>query len=367
MGREKADGKNVLCLVIPSFQAGGMERVMSELASYLSQKEDSLVHLVLYGSGREIFYSIPDGVELHIPTFDFSGTSRFSSTIQTLFFLRRTIRKIRPHTILSFGEYWNSFVLLSMLGLKYPVFVSDRSQPDKSLGRFHDFLRRCLYPGARGLIMQTEKAREIYLRRHRHSNVRVIGNPIRSVAGKNGAAKREKSVLMVGRLIESKHQDLLIEMFAKTAPPDWILRIVGDDAMKQNHSERLKKLAEELKLSERVIFMGFQSQIEDIYLQSSVFAFTSSSEGFPNVIGEALACGLPVLAFDCVAGPSDLIRDGYNGFLAPLFDTDTFESRLRQLMENEELRNELGSNARKSIKKFASDEINERIYKFITG
>lgn len=342
-----------------------MERVMSELASYLSTKAETEVHLVLYGSDREIFYEIPEKLVLHSPEYKFSNRIRFVSTIRTLLYLRKTIKGIKPRTVLSFGEYWNSFVLLSLSGLKYPVFVSDRSQPDKSLGSFHDLLRKWLYPKARGLMMQTEKAREIYLQNHRHPNVQVIGNPIKPVKKHRPDNQRERSVLMVGRLIESKHQDMLIEMFAEVAPSDWILRIVGDDAMKQNHGERLEKLAEKLKVSDRVHFMGFQSQVMDIYLKASIFAFTSSSEGFPNVIGEAMAGGLPTVAFDCIAGPSDLIQDGYNGFLVPLFDRETFESKLDLLIREEELRKELGSNARISVKKFSSDDINEKIYKFI--
>lgn len=342
-----------------------MERVMSGLADYLSQKPDLEVHLVLYGSDREIFYPVPQKVVMHIPGFRFANRSRFLSTLRTISFLRRTIKGIDPISVLSFGEYWNSFVLISLLGLKYPVFVSDRSQPDKSLGSIHDQLRSWLYPRARGLIMQTERAKEIYLQKHRHPNIQVIGNPIKAIRNHSPESPREKSVVMVGRMIKSKHHDVLIEMFAKVAPSNWILRLVGDDAMKQNHGKRLMKLAEKLQISDRVVFMGFQSQVEDIYLGASVFAFTSSSEGFPNVIGEAMAGGLPVVAFDCIAGPSDLIQDGYNGYLVPLFDTETFESRLDLLIRDEKLRRELGSNARASIKKFSSNDINEKIYKFI--
>lgn len=338
---------------------------MSQLAGYLSAKPKAEVHLLLYSSGRTVFYRVPQEVIMHLPGFPFSNKRRILSTIRTLSYLRKTIKGINPETVLSFGEYWNSFVLFALLGLKYPVFVSDRSQPDKSLGRIHDFLRRWLYPKARGLIMQTEQAKEIYLTRHKHPNIRVIGNPIGILKNHLPMQEREKSILMVGRLVKSKHQDMLIEMFAKVASDDWILRIVGDDAMKQNHGERLKRLAEKLNISDRVIFMGFQNQMDDIYLKASIFAFTSSSEGFPNVIGEAMAAGLPVIAFDCIAGPSDMIQDGQNGFLVPLFDKDIFESRLDLLIRDEQLRIELGSNARASIMRFSSNDINDKIYNFI--
>jgi GalNAc-alpha-(1->4)-GalNAc-alpha-(1->3)-diNAcBac-PP-undecaprenol alpha-1,4-N-acetyl-D-galactosaminyltransferase len=267
--------------------------------------------------------------------------------------------------VLSFGEYWNNLVLLSTLGLKLPVFVSDRSQPDKSLGRFQDKLKKWLYPRAAGVILQTEKAREIYLRKHRSRNIAVIGNPVRDIGKGKEGIKREKSVLMVGRLIKSKNQDKLIEIFAKVLQPGWKLLLVGYDHLKQNNLERLQKLARELQIEEKVIFTGKQDQIENIYLSSSVFAFTSSSEGFPNVIGEAMSAGLPVVAYDCTAGPSDIIRDGENGFLVPLFDSTIFESKLALLMADKKLRAKMGATARESIKHFSSERICESFYQFI--
>jgi len=354
-----------LCLVIPSLQAGGMERVMSELAHYFAAREEVEVHLVLYGISREIFYPVPDNILVSVPRFRFNNRWRLWYTVKTMFFLRATIKKIKPDSILSFGEYWNNFVLLSLLGLKYPVFVSDRSQPDKSLGWFHDTLRHLIYPTARGIICQTERAKEIFLSRKKHSNIAVIGNPIKDLKPISETTQREKNVLMVGRLIKSKHQDKLIEMFAKVGLPDWKLIIVGYDHLKQHNMIRLKELAIKLGIEQRVIFLGKQENVEEIYYKSSIFAFTSSSEGFPNAIGEAMSAGLPVVAFDCVAGPSEMITDGHNGFLIPLFDFRQFEERLAALMNDESLRAKLGSNAKESIKKYSSETICKAFYKFV--
>jgi GalNAc-alpha-(1->4)-GalNAc-alpha-(1->3)-diNAcBac-PP-undecaprenol alpha-1,4-N-acetyl-D-galactosaminyltransferase len=359
--RQKAS----ICLVIPSLQAGGMERVMSQLAEYFVTKNDTVIHLVLYGITREIFYPVPDSIIIHKPSFVFNNKFRFYFTLKTLLFLRRKMKEINPESILSFGEYWNNFVLLSSLGLKYPVYVSDRSQPDKSLGIFHDTLRKFLYRKAKGLIFQTEKAKEIFQSNNRHSNIAVIGNPIRSFDCVRSGSEKKKNVLMVGRLIKTKHQDKLIEMFAKVSPPDWNLILVGYDHLKQENMENLKEMARNLNVEQRVVFMGKMDNVEKIYCTSSVFAFTSSSEGFPNVIGEAMAAGLPVIAYDCIAGPSEMIIDGKNGFLVPLFDNSQFEEKLAKLMDDEGLRETLGYNARESIKKFSSEKVCETFYKFI--
>ena len=359
--------KKKICLVIPSLQAGGMERVMSELANYFALKNDVEVHLILYGIKREIFYSIHESIIIHKPAFIFNNRWRLYYTLKTLLFLRKTLKSINPDCILSFGEYWNNFVLLSIFGLKYPAFVSDRSQPDKSLGWFHDRLRHWLYPRAKGLILQTEKAKEIYLSHNNHHNIAVIGNPIKKFEAYNLPEVREKNILMVGRLIKTKHQNKLIEIFAKLKLPEWKLIIVGYDHLKQQNLVRLKKLAKDLNVENQVIFTGKLDNVDKVYIQSSIFAFTSSSEGFPNVIGEALAAGLPVVAYNCMAGPSEIITDGENGFLIPVFDDDKFREKLQLLINNEELRQEMSEKARVSIQKFSIESIGQQYLDFISS
>jgi GalNAc-alpha-(1->4)-GalNAc-alpha-(1->3)-diNAcBac-PP-undecaprenol alpha-1,4-N-acetyl-D-galactosaminyltransferase len=193
----------------------------------------------------------------------------------------------------------------------------------------------------------------------------VIGNPIRRIEGKGIAYHQEKRVLMVGRLIQSKHQDLLIKMFSRVCPPDWTLMIVGYDHLKQQHMGRLKELSKNLGVEKQVVFTGKSDEIEALYLSSSIFAFTSSSEGFPNVIGEAMSAGLPVVAFDCVAGPSEMIEEGVTGFLAPLFDEPAFETKLERLMQNEGLRKEMGARGKEKIQDFSQEKIAEEFYQFI--
>jgi GalNAc-alpha-(1->4)-GalNAc-alpha-(1->3)-diNAcBac-PP-undecaprenol alpha-1,4-N-acetyl-D-galactosaminyltransferase len=77
--------------------------------------------------------------------------------------------------------------------------------------------------------------------------------------------------------------------------------------------------------------------------------------------------GLPVISFNCVAGPEDMIKDDANGFLIPLFDYELFQSKLEILMDNASKREQFGSNARESIKKFSVNIIGEQFYNFILG
>ncbi|MGC8866538.1 MAG: glycosyltransferase family 4 protein [Bacteroidales bacterium] len=356
--------KRKLCLVIPSLSAGGMERVMSELAHYFCKKEDLEVHLVLYGLNREIFYPVPHGLKIHKPAFVFDNRKRFWYTLKTLGFLRREIQKIHPDVILSFGELWNSFVLLALLGLKYRIYVSDRCQPDKKLSGVHDTLRKYLYRLATGVIVQTALAKNIYSGFLPKNKLYVIGNPIRNIL-KTEQKEREKIVLSVGRLIATKHHDLLIKIFHQIRRPSWQLWIVGNDALKQKNSEKLQMLIKELNAEEYIKLLGTRNDVDELYRRSSIFAFTSSSEGFPNVIGEAMSAGLPVVAFDCVAGPSDLVIDNVTGFLIPLFDAEAFAQKLALLMDDEGLRKKMGNAALKAINTFSIDTIGESFYNLL--
>lgn len=357
--------KYVIALVIPSLGPGGMERVMSELAEYLSKKSNILVHVVLYGMNREQFYSVPTNIVMHKPNFIFNDRYRLLSTIKTSFSLRQILSRIKPDSILSFGEYWNSFVLLSLFALNYPVYISDRCKPDKCLGLIHDTLRRLLYPIASGVIVQTETARNIYSSFIDYKKLTVIGNPIRRIAVSCNVQK-ENIVLSVGRLIESKHHYELIRLFVAISKPGWRLVIVGGDALKQKNMTRLQSLIDTLGAKDTVELAGNQSNVNYFYQKSKIFAFTSSSEGFPNVVGEAMGSGLPVVSFNCVAGPSDMVTDGIDGFLIPLFDYSLFSNKLKLLMDNEELRISMGQMAFKNIKKYNIELIGKKYYKLLS-
>lgn len=352
-----------LCLVIPSLQAGGMERVMSELAIYFSGRKELEVHLVLYGRSPEIFYRLPDGIITHVPKSVFNNRQRIYSTIRRLIFLRRTVLEIHPHSVLSFGEYWNSFVLLALTGLQFPVYISDRCSPAKIYSPFHNFLRSWLYPKARGVIAQTEMALIIYRKQFRHDNIVVIGNPIRLSAHREGP--RQNIVLTVGRLIDSKNHDKVIELFCRINNPAWRLLIVGGDALKQDNHQRLMALVRSLNAEASVEITGYRTNMDEIYQQSSIFVLASDSEGFPNVIGEAMASGIPVIAFDCVAGPSEMITDGDDGYLVPVGNYDEFSRRLKTLMDDELLRQNMGLKAKESIRKFDVEQIGAEYYNLL--
>lgn len=343
-----------------------MERVMATLANDFSSRDKTEVHLLLIGRKRNIKYELSNKVNVYKPSFKFNNKKRFWHTLLTITFLRKTVNRLSPDVVLSFGEVWNSLVLISLLYTNIPTYVSDRCQPDKSLGQIQDALRKWLYPNAYGVIAQTEQAKQVFLQQKLNDNIPVIGNPIQQRKPKR-FEDRKKIVLSVGRLITSKHHAELIRLFAAIDLPEWQLVIVGGDALRQNNSRKLQQLISELGVEDKVTLTGTVKEVKDWYQRSSLFAFPSSSEGFPNVLGEALANGLPVVAFDCVAGPRDMVTDGVNGYLVETMDFGGFKNKLQHLMEDETLRAKMAEQAPASVERFDVQVIGERFYQTLTS
>lgn len=356
-----------ICFAIPSLGVGGMERVMSEIICAFSKKENIEMHLILFGRKREIFYNLPDKVIVHKPSFVFSNKFRTFNTIRTILYIRSTIKNLNPHSILSFGDYWNSLVLLSCIGLGMRIYVSDRSKPVIEKGTFQNWLKIKLYPHAKGVIAQTQKAKDNYLKIYHHDNMKVIGNPIKNINCEKGYRERENIVISVGRLATNKHYDRLIRLFSKINLPGWKLVIVGGDVAGGDNFAKLNELICNMNLQEKVFLAGTQKNVDEWLFRSSIFAFCSSSEGFPNVIGEAMQAELPVVSYDCLAGPSEMIEDGLNGYLIPVFDDDLFREKLMYLMRNKTERAKMGKYAKQSIKNFDSDMICNKFYEFIVN
>jgi len=178
----------------------------------------------------------------------------------------------------------------------------------------------------------------------------------------NTDTRREKIVLAVGRLDEVKRFDLLIREFAKLhgRAEQWTLRIAGDGKEREN----LEGLIKELGAEDFISLLGRldSTEVEREMLSASIYAMTSSSEGFPFVLLEAQSCALPVVAFDVRVGPGAILRDGENGFLVPEGEHEMFRTRLKELMDDGELWKRVSDNAKETADGFSMEKVREIWY-----
>lgn len=190
-----------------------------------------------------------------------------------------------------------------------------------------------------------------------YDNLHVINNML-SFEPQKTSTCIEKRVIAVGRLDFQKKFDRLLEIWALVNKecPEWGLDIFGQGPDKEN---LLKQIAE-LELSDSVSIKEPTRDIIKEYSTSSILAMTSTYEGWGLVLSEAMSVGVPCVAYACKCGPRDIIDNGKNGFIIEEGDKDKFAQRLVELMQNEELRQELGRNAKESSKKYNVDNIMEQ-------
>nr|WP_157983104.1 glycosyltransferase [Psychroflexus aestuariivivens] len=274
--------------------------------------------------------------------------------------LRKTVKEINPDVICSFGEKYNPYVMFFLAGIKTPIYLANRTSPLSSLKGRYGLLNPFAYKFAAGVLLQTKQSIELLKDKYDFKRTEVIGNPIDLDYPK---LERENIILNVGSIGGNKNQDWLIRYFSELKNKGWKLHFAGDGPLKQKCSA----LAEQLNIASQVVFHGVVKDIKSNYSRASIFAFTSTVEGFPNALGEAMAAGCACIAYDCIAGPSDIIDDGVNGFLIPVGDHELFQDKLKHLMQDQALREKFGKNAREKMKLFEADQIAEKFYQFITA
>jgi glycosyltransferase involved in cell wall biosynthesis len=190
------------------------------------------------------------------------------------------------------------------------------------------------------------------------SNVGAMPNPLMTVP-KTLPTLDEKTVVTLRRLSHDKGIDMLLEAWAVVGPqhPDWQLKIFGAGPDEQ----ALRTQARALGLDDQDLFQGKTSDIDGALSSASVYVLPSREEGFPIAVMEAMAYGLPTVAFDCAPGIRELIHDEVSGGLVVTAgNVPGFAAGLDRLINDRELRGRLGAAGRESVQRFTPDSIVDR-------
>ena len=172
------------------------------------------------------------------------------------------------------------------------------------------------------------------------------------------ANKREKKIIAVGRLHKVKGFDILIKIFARIHKhyPEWKLEIWGEG----NERHHLEHLIEKVKLKDHISLPGTTNDVNGKLSTASVFAFTSSCEGFALVLMEAMINGVPPVAFECPCGPKDLICDGEDGVLVENQNVEMYYRKLSALLANEKAIEDMRLNAYQKALNYTPEKMAEK-------
>lgn len=179
------------------------------------------------------------------------------------------------------------------------------------------------------------------------------------------ATLNSKNIISVGRLSEEKGFKDLIDVFeiVLRTYPDWNLKIVGDGTQYNELNEKIKQS----KLENSIELCGFKTKdaLNDLYLNSSIYVMTSYTESFGLVLVEAESYGLPIVVFDSAQGAQEIVEDEVNGYFVMNRDKNEMARKIIKLIENENLRKNMGNEGRKLSNNFRKEEISKTWYNFI--
>ena len=331
-------------------EQGGAERVVTNLANQFA-KEGYQVIIATEWYGENEFQIDSDVRRVHVGLRE--GDEKKHHLIQFLLrvkYLREFLKEEKPDILIPFARKALYRGLMAAYFMKIPVLISVRTDPAQHYIRISDKVQmRLLLPRADGCVFQTQGAREFFAPRLQ-DNSRIILNPIHEkYIGVPKPEKRTKTVVQSGRLVDFKYQPMLVRAFVKVHEkhPEYDLKIYGGDSF-DGTKEILEDLIRENKAQDYIHLMGASDSLEKDMADAALFAFTSEWEGLPNALMEAMALGLPIVATDCpCGGPRTIMTNEVDGLLIPIKDEQALVNGINRLIENPDLAERLGTEARK--------------------
>jgi GalNAc-alpha-(1->4)-GalNAc-alpha-(1->3)-diNAcBac-PP-undecaprenol alpha-1,4-N-acetyl-D-galactosaminyltransferase len=349
-------------LIIYALGGGGAERVMSILANYWASQGWEVTLLMIVGPTKPSFYALDPRIKIESLGLDRKAANLFggiSNTWQRVSVLRREIIASQPDVTISFMNSVNVYNILACWNLDIPTIVSEHTYPGANdANKIWQFLMKKFYRYADLVTVLTQNAVPFYPVEAGYQTI-VMPNPI---ATPEPVVAIERllptpSLISVGRLDPRKGFDLLLRAFYQVHDryPDWHLTILGEGEIRSE----LEALRSELKLEDCVHLPGAVKNVPDYLHQADIFVMSSRVEGFPMALCEAMACGLPTIATDCLSGPSDIIDRGVNGLLVPPEDVDALAAGLEALMSDPDKRQQLAQNAPQILDRFGLEQVME--------
>lgn len=362
---------------------GGMERVLLNKVTYLSQLPGWEVAVVTTDQHqRPPFYPFPEKVRMTDLGINYSEDNGKGAWKKITGYLRKRKEHKRKLTALLLKEKPDIVVSL------YPSessFIPDIKDGSKKVLELHycKFFR--LQYGRRGLLGWIDKLRtrqdEQIVRRFDKfvvltnedrgywgnlPNIEVIPNAAMHVSDAYSDVMN-KRVIAVGRLDYQKGFDRLIQAWQLVQHTgkftDWKLDIFGQGEWR----EMLQQMIDKAELQNTVCLNRPTKQIGEEYVKSDLLVMSSNYEGFPMVMIEAMACGLPVVSFDYKCGPKDIIQPGINGLLVPNGDIQALADAMMKVMEDEAYRKMLSQNARKVVDTYSEQAVMSQWIRLFTS
>ena len=357
----------ILFVIDQVYLHGGIERVLSIKANYLSNDSNNEIHIVTSEQkNNKACYFFNPKITFHDIAINYNRVKSYFHPENLLKLpkhiskTKKIIKSINPDILIvcshSTDTYFMPFICKKVPKVK--EFHYSKSIEVEKKKKSKSFFKKMYFKFTHYVEKKYDKL--VILNKdeskyYKSNNTIVIPNPLTFFPDKVSNLEN-KIAIAAGRIAFVKGYDILIDIWKLISKdyPDWKLNIYGN-----GDANYTKKLADKIKshnIENSVELCGPTNNISEKMIESSLYLMTSHNECFPLVLLEAQSCGLPIISFDCPNGPRNIV-DKNNGILVEPYNNEEFANQLKTLFDNPKKRKELGSNARKNSNNFSENKV----------
>lgn len=374
----ETSNKLKLVYITPAlYMAGGVERVLTLKANYFAEHFGYDITIILTeGKDKPLFYPLSNKIKVINLNIGFEElwTCSFIKKIFVYLKKQRQFKKTLKKELMRVRPD----ITISLLRREIN-FINDIRDGSRKIGEMHinranyrnyntekvNLLKRLFakfwssnllrhLQKLDKLVVLTDRDRESWVELN---NVVTIPDPL-SISPTTISPLTEKRVVAIARYSHEKGIDLLLKAWSivEKQKSDWRLDVYGD-----GDRTPYEQLIDDLKINRKSCQLhGRTDDVEKEYCNSSIFVLSSRFEGFGMVLTEAMACGLPVVSFDCPWGPRSIITDGVDGLLVENGNTGALASSLLKMISDDSLRHTMSSNGIRDVQYFKIERIAEQ-------
>lgn len=352
--------KNI-CFIDWDFSfVGGIESVIKALSFEFSKKYN--VHVIsINNENKKLGAKLPDCVKYLAIN---NGTNRIrNACLKSFFPLLKYIRKNKIDIVFCMGHYTVPVLIpVSKFSKAKFIFCDHGAIANQLEDSVITGFRKSASNNFYKVLTLTERNREDYIEMFNADPKKIIcipnwvDNEIFNHVGEYNLDS--KKIVSVGRFGKEKGYDMLVDIadIVLKKHPDWQWDIYGNGETFEDTKEKIKEHGLENDLN----LMGSVNDIYDRYKDYAIFVLPSYREGLPLVLLEAKANHLPIVSFDCITGPREIITDGIDGFLVDCYNIEEMAENISALIENDEFRKQISDNSSNNLEKFDKQKILEQ-------